>query len=87
MVDILTHGALFDSASARLRSALEALEGVSPETLDRLDFISHPRTDCPQPQDDERTAVFTRLVLLGLAEAALDRQAKSTKKTKSASPA
>jgi hypothetical protein len=62
------------SASASLRAAFGELEGVSPETLGRIDFISHPRTYCPPLQDDdERHAVHNHLVLLTVAEPALER--------------
>jgi len=82
MVDILNHGGLFDETSGKLRETLGVLAGVEPETLRRIDFISQPRTDAPPPHDNERDAVFTRLVLLALSEASLDRQKRhSTKKT------
>lgn len=74
MPQITTHGTTFDEASANLRGVLDKLEGVSPETLERIDFISHPRTDCPPPHDEERHAVYERLVLLALAENALARR-------------
>lgn len=64
----------FDDASVRLRQVLGKLEEaklVSPETLERIDFVSYPRTDCPPPHDVERHAVYNRLVLLALAEASL----------------
>ena len=63
--------------SASLRAALGEIEGVSPEALERIEFISHPRTDCP-PQDEERHAVYNRLVLLTLAETALARQQRAS---------
>jgi hypothetical protein len=84
MVHISNHGALFDGASASLRGVLGELEGVSPETLAQLDFISQPRTDCPPPQDDERHAVYNRLVLLALAENALEKQRAGVTKAKKA---
>ena len=46
---------------------------VSPEPLWHIDFISDPRTDCPPLQDDERHALYNRLILLALAESALER--------------
>jgi hypothetical protein len=80
-VHIVTHAAAFDEASTSLRGVLGELEGVSPETLERIDFISHPRTDCPPPQDDERNLIYNRLVLLALAENALARQQTSSATT------
>jgi hypothetical protein len=85
MVHVSTHGALFDGASANLRGVLGELEGVSPETLERIDYISQPRTDCPPPQDEERNVVYNRLVLLALAENALARQQAGTRKARKAS--
>jgi hypothetical protein len=84
MVHIGNHVAIFDEASASLRGALGELEGVSDETLERIDYISQPRTDCPPPQDEERHAVYNRLVLLALAENALAGQQVGATKAKKA---
>ncbi len=73
----ITHTLLastFDEASKKLRGILDELDGVSPETLERIDHIAYPRTDCPPPQDDQSTLVYERLVLLALAESTLARQ-------------
>ena len=84
MPDITHQGyaTTFDGASGRLREILEDLGGISEETLEAIDWISQPRSDCPPPQDAQRHAVFNRLVLLALAEAELhrQRQARTTEK-------
>jgi hypothetical protein len=85
MVQIRNHAGIFDEASTSLRGALGELEGVSSETLERLDVISYPRTDCAPPQDEERHAVYNRLVLLALAENALTRQQAGATKARKAS--
>jgi hypothetical protein len=84
MVHISNHTAIFDEASASLRAALGELQGVSSETLERIDYVSQPRTDCPPPQDEERDAVYNRLVLLALAENALARQQAGRAKARKA---
>jgi hypothetical protein len=68
----ITHtllSSVFDETSVKLRAILEELDGISEETLQRIDHISYPRTDCPPPQDEQSTVVYERLVLLALAEA------------------
>ncbi len=76
MPDIMhdRNAALFDEASGKLRGIIEELPGVSEETLEAIDWISQPRTDCPPPQDTERHEVFNRLVLAAFGEALAGQQ-------------
>jgi hypothetical protein len=70
-------------ASTKLRETLDELEGVSQETLERIDQVSRPTGGGPTPGDPVATIVYQRLVLLALAENALARQrAGATKATK-----
>ena len=82
MVHIANHANTFDEASRSLREALAEIEGVSEETLERIDFISQPRTDAPPPHDEERHEVYNRLVLLALSEATLEAQKVKAKPVK-----
>jgi hypothetical protein len=75
----------FDSASLRLREVLGELEGVSPETLERIDHISRATKDGPAPHDPAATLVYERLVLLALSQSALARQQAGATKAKKAS--
>jgi hypothetical protein len=73
-----------DGTSAQLREVLGGLEGVSEETLARIDHLSRPTKDGPIPHDPKRVMLYERLVLLALAEATLESQKKQSKKTKAA---
>jgi hypothetical protein len=68
-----------DGSSTRLREVLGELSergpgGVSQETLERIDHVSRPTGDGPVPRDPEAVMLYDRLVLLALAEAALQGQ-------------
>jgi hypothetical protein len=69
-----------DGSSARLREVLGQLEGVSPETLERIDRVSRPSGDGPIPHDPNYVMAYNRLVLLALAEATAEAQKKRTAK-------
>ena len=79
------HGQKYDAAQTRLREVLTDLEGVSDETLEQIERISHPSGDGPAPHDDRIVTLYERLVLLALAENAQARQRVSTAKTRKAS--
>jgi hypothetical protein len=78
-----------DGTSAQLREVLGELEGVSEETLARIDHLSRPTKDGPIPRDPKRVMLYDRLVLLALSEAVatLQSQKKQSKKTKSSEAA
>jgi hypothetical protein len=61
-------GAWLDSSSARLRELLGELEGVSEETLRRIDRVSRPSMDGPVPRYPDDVQLYERLVLLAFAE-------------------
>ncbi len=76
-------GAWLDGSSTRLREVLGETDGVSQETLERIDHVSRPTGDGPIPRDPESVMLYERLVLLALAEASLGnlgQQGKSKKK-------
>jgi hypothetical protein len=72
-----------DSSSAQLREVLGELEGVSEETLERIDQVSRPSGDGPVPHYERDVMLYERLVLLALAEAEL---ALARQQTSSATP-
>jgi hypothetical protein len=76
------HGQNYDATQTRLREILADLEGVSDETIEQIERISHPSGDGPAPHDDGVVVLYERLVLLALAENALARQAGATKAKK-----
>ena len=47
---------------------LGELEGVSEETLERIDHVSRPSADGPVPRYPQDVMLYERLVLLALAE-------------------
>jgi hypothetical protein len=53
------------------------LEGISAETLERIDHVSRPSGDGPVPRYPQDVMLYERLVLLALAENALARQQTS----------
>jgi hypothetical protein len=61
-------GAWLDGSSARLRELLGELEGVSEETLQRIDHVSRPSGDGPVPRYPEDVMLYERLVMLAFAE-------------------
>lgn len=76
-------GTWLDGSSSRLREILGELEGVSEETLERIDHVSRPTKDGPVPRHPEDVMLYQRLVLLALAEATLEGQhSKSRAKKK-----
>jgi hypothetical protein len=81
---VRTHlfGRWLDGSSTQLREVLGDLEGVSEETLERIDHVSRPSGDGPIPRFPEDVMLYERLVLLALAENAL-----ATQQTSSASKA
>ena len=84
---VATHlfGSWLDGSSARLREVLGELEGVSEETLRRIDHISRPTGDGPVPRFPQEVMLYERLVLLALAENALARQQAPATKARKAS--
>ena len=61
-------GAWLDGSSAQLRELLGELEGVSEETLRRIDRVSRPSMDGPVPRYPNDVMLYDRLVLLAFAE-------------------
>ena len=57
---------------------LGELEGVSSETLERIDYVSRPSGDGPIARFPQDVMLYERLVLLVLAEHALARQQTSS---------
>ena len=78
-------GAWLDSSSARIREILGDLEGVSEQTLERIDRVSRPSGDGPIPRLPENVTLYERLVMLALAENALARQRAGATKARKAS--
>jgi hypothetical protein len=74
-----------DGSSAQLREVLGRLQGVSEETLERIDRVSRPSGDGPIPRYPEDVMLYRRLVLLALAEACFARQASGAAKARKAS--
>jgi hypothetical protein len=79
------HGQKYDATQTRLREILTDLEGVSDETIEQIERISRPSGDGPPPHDEGIVVLYERLVLLALAENALERQQAGATKTKKAS--
>jgi hypothetical protein len=77
MVSTHLFGRWLDGSSAQLRKVLGELEGVSEETLERIDHVSRPSGDGPVPRYERDVVLYERLVLLALAENALARQQTS----------
>ena len=69
MVSTRIFGSWLDDSSIRLREELGELEGVSEETLERIDHVSQPSGDGPVPRYPQDVMLYERLVLLALAEA------------------
>jgi hypothetical protein len=61
-------GAWLDNSSARLRELLGELEGVSEETLRRIDRVSRPTGDGSIPRLPQDVMLYDRLVMLAFAE-------------------
>jgi hypothetical protein len=78
MVSKHLFGSWLDGSSTRIREVLGELEGVSEETLERIDHVSRPSGDGPVPRYPNDVQLYERLVLLALAENALARQEQST---------
>ena len=74
MVSTRIFGSWLDDSSTQLRDVLGELEGVSQETLERIDHVSRPSGDGPVPRHPQDVMRYERLVLLALAENALARQ-------------
>jgi hypothetical protein len=87
MVSRQLFGAWLDGSSTQLREVLGDLEGVSQETLERIDHVSRPSGDGPVPRFPDDVQLYERLVLLALAEAALAGQGRpgSTARARKAS--
>jgi len=86
MVSTHLFGRWLDGSSTQLREVLGDLEGVSEETLERIDHISRPSGDGPIPRFPEDVMLYERLVLLALAENALaSQQTSSAPKARKAS--
>jgi hypothetical protein len=82
MVSIRIFGSWLDDSSIRLREVLGELEGVSEETLERIDHVSRPSGDGPIPRYPQDVMLYERLVLLALTE-----NAQATQQTSNATPA
>ena len=63
-----------DGSSTRLREVLGELEGVSEETLERIDHVSRPTSAGPIPRFPQDVMLCEQLVLLALTEDTLGRQ-------------
>jgi hypothetical protein len=74
-----------DGSSTQLREVLGELEGVSEETLERIDRVSLPSGDGPIPRFPQNVMLYERLVLLALAENALARQQAGATRARKAS--
>ena len=74
MVSRHLFGSWLDGSSTHLREVLGELEGVSEETLGRIDHVSRPSGDSPVARYERDVMLYERLVLLALAESALARQ-------------
>jgi hypothetical protein len=85
MVSRQLFGAWLDGSSTRIREILGELEGVSEETLRRIDRVSRPSGDGPVPRFPEDVMLYERLVLLALADNALARQQAGATKARKAS--
>jgi hypothetical protein len=83
MVSKHLFGSWLDGSSARIREVLGELEGVSSETLERIDHVSRPSKDGPIPRYLDDVQLYERLVLLALAENALARQEQHTAASRS----
>jgi hypothetical protein len=86
MVSTRIFGSWLDGSSTQLREVLGKLEGVSEETLERIDHVSRPSGDGPIPRYPQDVMLYERLVLLALAENALaSQQTSSATKVRKAS--
>ena len=86
MVSTHLFGSWLDGSSTRIREVLGELEGVSEETLERIDHVSRPSGDGPISRYPQDVMLYERLVLVALAENALARQqAGSATKARKAS--
>jgi hypothetical protein len=85
MVSTHLFGSWLDGSSTRIREVLGELEGVSEETLGRIDRVSRPTGDGPVPRFPQDVMLYDRLVLLALAESALGRQQPGASKARKAS--
>ena len=86
MVSRHLFGSWLDGSSARLREVLGELEGVSEETLERIDRVSRPTGDGPIPRFPQDVMLYERLVLLALGESTLAKQqASSARQSRKAS--
>jgi hypothetical protein len=74
MVSRHLFGSWLDGSSTHLREVLGELEGVSEETLERIDYVSRPSGNGPIARIPQDVMLYERLVLLALAENALARQ-------------
>jgi hypothetical protein len=77
MVSTRIFGSWLDDSSTQLREVLGEPEGVSEETLERIDHVSRPSGDGPVSRYPQDVMLYERLVLLALAENALARQQTS----------
>ena len=82
MVSTRIFGSWLDDSSTRLREVLGELEGVSEETLERIDHVSRPSGDGPVLRYPQDVMLYERLVLLALAESALARQTRASSTSK-----
>jgi hypothetical protein len=60
MVATQTFGVWLDGSSAQLRELLGELEGVSEETLRRIDRVSRPTKDGPVPRYPQDVMLYDR---------------------------
>jgi hypothetical protein len=79
-------GTWLDSSSTRIREVVGELEGVSEETLERIDHVSRPSGDGPVPRYPEDVMLYERLVLLALTEAQLSSQLSSQGRKQATAP-
>jgi hypothetical protein len=82
MVATQIFGAWLDGSSAQLRELLDELEGVSEETLRRIDYVSRPSKDGPVPRFPQDVMLYDRLVMLAFAEHLAAQQKPSQKLTR-----
>jgi hypothetical protein len=85
MVATQIFGAWLDGSSVELRELLGELEGVSEETLRRIDHVSRPTKDGPIPRFPQDVMLYDRLVMLAFAEHLASAQARQKPPHKPAS--